>query len=399
MKNFLITSLTAIALLSFNACSNNGLDRDLSTTDGLTEANIVNVDQMEQDNSSEWEAKAKYKQLLKSFGKTRTAKGREVPDFPDYYGGAYITKKGTLAIYIYGDFEGAKKRVVSMVGEGDVEYKKADFSFSYLRQLMDELNEFVLNEKNPSISSNFNVFGLRDAENCIVVELKEFNDNKIQEFQNSVVNSPAIKFVQSEGEIVLNVDLYPGCEVRAGTSVGSFGFRARRNSDSQVGMVTAGHVIPVGEGARAGDIPTIIGTCSASQVSGSIDAAFIPITFPNNYVPTNILCGSSNVLSTSTDELLGSATVYKIGQATGLTFGQVISSSTSVTVQGGITLTNIVSTSYAAAVGDSGGIVYSIDAGNIRPTVGLHFANTTSGSTSYYAKADEVLSAFGLSRY
>lgn len=232
------------------------------------------------------------------------------------------------------------KKAVSLVGDGNVEYKKAEFSFSYLTKLMDELNEFVLNKKNPSVSGNFNVFGLRDAENRIVVELKELNDNKIQEFKNSVVNSPAIKFVQSEGEIVLNVDLYPGCEVRAGTSSGSFGFRARRN----------------------------------------------------------ILCGASDVLSTSTDELTGGATVYKIGKVTGLTSGQVISSSTSVTYSG-VTLTNIVSTSYAAAVGDSGGIVYSIDAGNVRPTVGLHFANTVSGSTSYYAKADEVLSAFGLSRY
>lgn len=303
-----------------------------------------------------------------------------------------------MAIYIHGDFEKEKQKAVSLVGDGNVEYKKAEFSFSYLTKLMDELNEFVLNKKNPSVSGNFNVFGLRDAENRIVVELKELNDNKIQEFKNSVVNSPAIKFVQSEGEIVLKVDLYPGCEVRAGTSSGSFGFRARRNSDSQVGMLTAGHVISVGEGARTGSNPTIIGTCSASQMSGSIDAAFIPITFPNNYVPTNILCGASDVLSTSTDELTGGATVYKIGKVTGLTSGQVISSSTSVTYSG-VTLTNIVSTSYAAAVGDSGGIVYSIDAGNVRPTVGLHFANTVSGSTSYYAKADEVLSAFGLSRY
>lgn len=400
MKKILLSALVLVMTLSFNACSEADLPQDINAQEEFSES-LDEQAVIEADASPQWEANEKLARLMKSFGTTSNSKN-EALNFPDYYGGAYITEQGKLVVYIHrDDLEKQKEKITSLVGSGNVELKKADYSYAYLTDIMDQLNEFVINKKNPSVMANFNVFALMDKENRIVVELKDYNEEKIAVFKKLVLNSPAIKFVKSQGEMVLEVDLQPGCKASlntSGTSYGSYGFAARRNSDGRRGMVTAGHVISVGETLYQGG--TAIGVCSASQISGSVDAAFVPITNPTSYVPSNVLCNTaSDILSVSTS-LPGVGTVVnKRGATTGQTSGTILSTNATWTSPtSGNTLTNITTANYTSSGGDSGGIVYTyISSTGTRPTVGTHIGAI--GSTRYYSKASLVLSALGLSRY
>lgn len=399
MKNLL--SLFAImAVLTFSGCSDSA---SLENPDSIekTEAKMSSRSSAEADASHQWEANVKLSKLLESFGKTVNRFKEEVPNYPAYYGGSYITENGTLVVYLSADFEQSKQKVSSIIGEGNIDFKAAKYSYSYLSDIMDQLNEFVLNKKDAAAIRNFNAFALMDRENKIIVDLHEYSDASIKNFKRYVSAAEGISFKKSEGEMVLEATLNPGCKAAlntAGTSYGSYGFAAKRNSDGKVGMVTAGHVINAGQTLYEGS--TAIGVCSVRQISGSIDASFIPITNPTTYIPSNTLCGTaSDVLSTSTS-LPGVGTVVnKRGATTGYTSGTILSTNATWTSPtSGNTLTNITTANYVSDGGDSGGIVYTyISSSGTRPTVGTHIGAI--GSTRYYTKASLILSALGLSRY
>jgi streptogrisin B len=242
--------------------------------------------------------------------------------------------------------------------------------------------------------------GIVGFSNEVTVELDEFNDAKIAEFKKFVMNSPAITFRKSPGKAQLEGLIQPGCLAATSfdeSSYGTYTFRAKRNSDGVVGMVTAGHVIPVGGSVWTDGVYT--GSCTQSHQGGSVDAAFIRVENTSITTPSNFLCGPTNDnLSTSTSRPVLGATVNMRGATTGYSSGTIAGEAITYTFDGNITYTNLTTANYSSNKGDSGGIIYTyFSSTNTRYSVGLHMAAV--GTTRFFCKADLVLSTLGVSRY
>ena len=138
-----------------------------------------------------------------------------------------------------------------------------------------------------------------------------------------------------------------------------------------------------------------MGTVDKSTVGGNIDASFILLhDYPNNYT-TNLIGGVNN-LSTLTS-LPGVGTTINIRGAYTQASGKILDTNVIIENEDGTTLYNLTSATYPAIKGDSGGIIYSyVSASNTRYTVGVHVG--LKNSVTYYCKANNVLSALGLSR-
>ncbi|MBW8684475.1 S1 family peptidase [Chitinophaga rhizophila] len=393
MKTYLTLLAITLSVACFTySCSKKGQD--------VPNTAIGSERHTEQDANPQWQAIQYYNRINESFGispdKDNSA---AIAGMPDYYGGAFINKQHKLVVYVKGDVATASKQIADITGAADVIIKPAKFSYKELTSVMDKLNNIKLSSAARTYATNYVSWSLMDAENKVVVELENFNDQKISEFKKTVLNSPAIEFRKSAGRVKLEVNLDPGCKAAlntSGTSYGSYAFRARRTSDSQVGMVTAGHVVSVGGTIYNGS--SVVGTCSASIQSGSTDVAFIPVTNTASFTPTNTLCGTSTTLSTSTS-LPGVGTLVNMrGATTGTSSGNIISTNASTTTAAGISYTNLTTADYASAGGDSGGIIYTyVSASNTRFTVGLHLG--AGGTTRYFTKAGLALSAIGATRY
>ncbi|MVT12122.1 chymotrypsin family serine protease [Chitinophaga tropicalis] len=355
---------------------------------------------IERDANPQSQAIQYYNRINDAFGvSAEKDNSAAIAGFPDYYGGAFINKENKLVVYVKGDLAASGQKIAGITGGNDVVIKPCKFSYKELTAIMNKLNSIKLSNARTSSAANLTAWALMDAENRIVVELEDYNDQKIEEFKRSILNSPAIEFRKSAGRITLEASLDPGCKAAvnvSGTSYGSFAFRARRTSDSKKGMVTAGHVVSVGGTIYYSG--SSIGTCSASIQSGSVDAAFVPVNDTVAYTPSNTLCGTATVLSTSTS-LPGTGTLVNMrGATTGTSSGNIISTNASTTTAAGISYTNLTSADYTSAGGDSGGIIYTyVSASNTRFTVGLHLG--ASGTTRYFTKAGLALTALSVARY
>ena len=162
-------------------------------------------------------------------------------------------------------------------------------------------------------------------------------------------------------------------------------------------MVSSGHLFTYyGEPAYEGS--TQIGSCTATQNSGSVDAAFVLVIDPSTYIPSNYICSTSDFLSTTTSRPGSGTVVNKRGQTTGRTTGKIISTNASETFSGKF-FTNLTNADYASSGGDSGGVIYTyVSSTNTRYTVGVH-KGTGSDGYKYFTKADLALSALNVSRY
>ena len=140
-----------------------------------------------------------------------------------------------------------------------------------------------------------------------------------------------------------------------------------------------------------------IGTCSISQRSGSVDAAFLTIDNLSSYPVSNTLCSSSNLLSTNTVNPMVGTNIFIEGAVTSFSQGVIIGTNESIIDDDDILLTNLTSADYTATYGDSGAITYTLDPSFTRYTAGVNVGGD--GTYEYYCKADIVLSNLGLERY
>ena len=140
-----------------------------------------------------------YSRLNESFGKVEE---RKTSDYPDYYGGSFTNSDGKLVIYVKGNIEDYKKVLIERAGTNDIIFKPCQFSYKNLTEIMDTLNAYKLNNADSPICANFNSYAILDAENRIVVELDEYNEEQIAAFKKQVIDSPAIEFRKATGKIV-----------------------------------------------------------------------------------------------------------------------------------------------------------------------------------------------------
>lgn len=345
-------------------------------------------------------ANASLNNLLCEFNKlsTRTS----TPNYyPEYYGGAYINQKGNLVVYIKNKKDVSIKKALSTYAQDDsLIYKECKYSLNELNELIERITLYKLNNNN-QLSNSIYAYYIVDSENKIIVEYDANITNFTQLFNNKIFNHNSVTFIASTTkpeDISTNINLGSPISAYTGTGMianGSIGYRAKLNGI--IGFVTAGHVVP-SEDTYVEFEGINFAICRKRQYSGSVDAAFCETLTPPGYTVTNIIDGTSNVLSTEISEPGAGTTVNKRGQKTGSSSGQIYSTNANFTING-ITFTNLTSVNNMTADnGDSGGIVYSyVSASNTRYTLGI-LKGILNGKT-YYCKANQINKSLGITRY
>lgn len=340
---------------------------------------------------------------------TRSADGEK--QYPDYYGGSFIERDGTLTIRIKGDSLTGVKRIRSVVNSNIIRYKSCKYSYQELIDIMDDLSDKIDNTI-LSFKKNLSGMALNDSANTIDIYLVDCSPSKIAEFRN-FYDHASFRFSQLDKITETSVaNVCPGDTISLNTetsaakrSYGSFAFRAK-DASGNIGMVTAGHAVSIGTDyyyLYSGIFYTF-GQCTKKTSTGSnADAAFVVST--GNFTLTNSVGeNESNQLSTTTS-LPGAGTyVNKWGATTGRTGGYIKSTTFKVyDDDGNLKYTNMTSAQYDSDNGDSGGIVYTLKKAptttstDIRYTVGVHYGR--SNNLGIYSKATNVLNALELTRY
>jgi len=154
--------------------------------------------------SHQWESNEKLAKLLASFGSEPMPENYERPTYPEYYGGGYITEQGGLVIYVYGDLEKGKKAVVSLIGDDNIEFREAKYSYPYLISLMDAFYAFMMKGEDPDVTEILSGFSLMDRTNDVEVQVIGLDERKLEILKRSVFNKPGVRFERSDGPVRLD---------------------------------------------------------------------------------------------------------------------------------------------------------------------------------------------------
>jgi hypothetical protein len=332
------------------------------------------------------------------------AEGNDHNVYPDYYGGSFIERNGTLKILLKGDSLSAVNHIKSIYNDDIVRYGLCKYSYTELCNVLDGIDQ-ALKNADSSIKKNISAYGIDDGANRVIVYLLDCSDSSIKNFR-MVYNHPSLEFEQLGRIIEEKGNICPGNKLYLTTyledeSFGTFAFRAKEKSGGKrVGYVTAGHVLEQDDFCYISG--KTVGECvKSNSYGGNADAAFIVVDTikfePSNYVNGN----TQNPLSTVTSQPGVGTYVNKWGAATGNSGGYI--KSTTVRVlddNGNVRFTNMTTATYNSGAGDSGGIVYTlVKSSNTRYTVGVHHGRSEDGQLAIYSKADNVLNTLGVERY
>ena len=169
--------------------------------------------------------------------------------------------------------------MMSMANADNLVFKTCEYSYNYLNQVMDELNDYQAKNDN-DISNNFLLYYLSESQNAVIVEMQECYPSKIDEFKRNVSDSPAIQFKQATSKPIdlgafeesqntetstRATSLYAGYPIigtvrldnKTYTGSASIGYRV--SCDNAKGFITAGHAVSLGQEVKADDEK--IGVC------------------------------------------------------------------------------------------------------------------------------------------
>lgn len=352
MKKVLFIATILFFALAISSCSSEEIIQDK-----LPEALITTKD----NNSKAHESGRK---LLEFFGisKTRSLNDSE---YPDYYGGGFINEQGKLVVFLKGELDTIKSILTNAIGENDIIYKKGNYSYTELKDVLRKISSFIDYNKESLIADNIKYYYLDDFKNNIVVELNIHGENETKLFQKEVTNFTGIVFKQCTREFK-NHALSPGSSIGTLNGNATMGYRATRyNSD---GFVTAGHAYDTGDPAYYNGVH--IGNCDYSIQGGSVDAAFISITDFSNVPSNGDLTGEEYYF-------WAGESVTKLGQTISKSEGYITSTSANVNAEG-ISYTDMGEATYLSAPGDSGGPVYLTSG---RKIIGIHKGSSTFTAT------------------
>lgn len=388
MKRIFYFGMVLLALVTISACSS---DEILNEENSVAQTALTSK-------QAELAALQVGNNLMNSFKENVSRSGSDQQIiYPDYYGGCYLDENHNLVVLVTGDANVYKQDVMTRANSSDFVLKSCEYSYNELNDVMNELNQFFLNDANGNIvdALQWHSFALSDKDNCIYVRLGDFTDANIARFKQMVLDSPILDFEKSGGIPVFDAAPQPGGALgySSGREDASMGYRAKYNGEE--GFVTAGHFLSVvGEYVYCGN--TQVGYCEQTQLDG-IDAAWC-VSF-TNYYPTRITPMGVNLSATVGLVLFGSTATME-GITSGISYGNVTSTSTTArfnAVINGVTrsyqLTDCVETDYSASGGDSGGVVYDL----YNYVLGIHSGHNS--FNSYFTKAENINSTFNLSMY
>lgn len=340
-----------------------------------------------------------YKEMIESFYHTEestksTSMGKYA--YPEYYGGAYIDDKNKLIVMIQKDHIAQLPSTISSLQQNtNVRIVYCDFSFTTLKSIVDKIGIFIKTHKKSKIAKNISVYGIDPSKNQVFVRIKDNSEQAIENFKENISDSPAIYLCKTVDGYQDALTIYPGSQYHVGTTTtwGSFGYRATYSFHQ--GFVTSGHVISSGEKATTNSGTTELGQCILSEVSNTIDAAFVQC--PQGNVLSNQVYLSSDFLSDEiynpilgeSVNLMGAATLGNTGYVSGI-YVSVKDEITDITVD------DCIEINCSSSKGDSGGIAYVMDDG-VGKTVGI-IKGTADGKT-YCVLAENINEQFNLLMY
>lgn len=309
----------------------------------------------------------------------------QISTYPEYFGGCYVNPDGKLVVYLKEDYADQKKYVNDVVQSEDIITAPAKYSFCEIKRVMNEIDQYTMNEKKKASVPNFKMWCVKDDINRVVVWLNEYSIDNILAFRKTVCDSDAIEFRQLannlEGE---DANINAGAGINNGSSLA---YRAK--SGSTIGVVTCAHSNPLGSYLTFGG--TTFAQVKKTQQHSKLDACWSQI-INANYTVTNTIGTTGKTLSGTTGLAPVGSLTYKFGISTGQTSGVTQSNSISFT-QGGIYFYDFGAALYHRAPGDSGGVVYRSD--NI--TSGVHHGYVI--NYAMFTKAVNVASTLGVTRY
>ena len=134
-----------------------------------------------------------------------TVNGIGAAEFPDTYAGAYINKDLDLVVLMTEDkitdtqsIYAAQKELSCASGSDEIIFAAAEYSYSYLVSLMDDIYQYLLTGNNGNDGFRIVTYALDDFENRVIVGLSDTSLKNVEAFKKNVSDSAAIEFEQTE---------------------------------------------------------------------------------------------------------------------------------------------------------------------------------------------------------
>lgn len=357
-----------------------------------------------------------YQSVLNSFRGSRSSDAGgalAAKEYPENYGGAYINDQNKLVILVPTSQLATRTKYRDILGHTNFIIEPCEFSYRQLLEVRDSLVEAVFtNPKYPEVKENVVSIAVKDKENEIEVGLLDCSEARISEFKGKILDSPVICFRETSAATMDSAkELIPGEKVSTDRNIergirGSLGYRVKDNKGN-IGVVVSAHIFPQGGlvwyDLNNNGFGDFIGSITKATKENRVDAAFCELDeeyysmgqYPLDYgeiyesheVPWNLPVGSY---------------VYMVGHVSGRSFGGVTSSSVDYYFKSdGVTLYDLMQTSYHSDHGDSGGAVFLyFQKGTgevIRYVVGVH--ENHDRNYSYCVKAHNINNDLGLIVY
>jgi len=128
--------------------------------------------------------------------------------FPDDFGGIYINEDGILVIQERVSFarsEPWSNELSGVLYLNFVEFRQVEFSRRQLEEVQDYISDFMIRSTEAGVPLAFNMVGLDERNNRVLVSLRDYNEKQVELFKQQVIDSPMVIFEQSVGEIVFAV--------------------------------------------------------------------------------------------------------------------------------------------------------------------------------------------------
>jgi len=187
----------------------------------------------------------------------------------EWFGGQYIDGDGRLHVVVT-DVEVGTEAVVkastltvselskidnaAVRSTPSVKIESGKYSLNELKAIM-----MLIAEMNPDYVYGC---GIDEENNCVFVELSTCDSDTIAKFKSTVVDSPAVTYVQSQGKAIPMTTIYAGSVVWPTSSsrvtVSTFGYK-----NGEFGFVTVGHTL--GNTIKSSSNGNTLGTTSSSN--------------------------------------------------------------------------------------------------------------------------------------
>ena len=374
--------------------------------------------------------------LHENMQKALKSEAAENQIYPDYYGGSYVNEKNEYVVLLTDNTKTCQEHIHNLYGSTKLIILPALHSYNELYELKNVVTNRIVELKNNVILSiqldtllnSYVGVGIDEENNELFVDIIDVTNEKIELFKEHICDSELIVFNECKDELedASIATIYPGGCVMVKNKGEWFnmsvGFRAKKlntNGTYSFGFVTAGHGADIGDDVcyyiQSTASAYYLGTVMNSQVSGSVDAAFIAIDINNYPISTFAFYTDKNGGTSGTRDEISTThyfiaaaqgtTVIKNGITTYRTEGKVITTSYDyISSTTGNTITDAVKADYVSDHGDSGGIVYGKSGGSVDYLVaGIESAFYKGflgiGSYSVYIKVSNIKEAFNLYIY